>query len=251
MNASDDLASLRAELSQLRKDTAQLRKEMNDLRRFITIEYEDEETGGDRTRATGINLRCGALFFHHPTEPNRPQMFLAAGAEDQGPCISIWGSDQKARIILTVEKDEPRIALKTREFKDAVLLHADPASGLGLIAAFENGLPRALIKAGPDSSGAVAVVHDDGRTRACLRSTATAGEIFVATPDLKTAIKLTSHSHHGGGTLTVHDQNGKPAIILGTVQGYGGSIILNDPEGIPYATLPDAKKMQGEDEDGD
>lgn len=241
MTAPDDIASLQAEFAKLRKDTDRLRKELNDLHRFINVEYAD-----DKTTPTNINIRCCILTIAHPDVPNRSQMVICAGGEDSGPFISFWGSDEKVRMVLKVEKDQPHITLFGSDLKEAVLLQTDAADGRGCIGVFDKGKPRAIMKAVPDGSGGIAVLHDDNKGRAILRSTAKHGEMIFGTPDLKTAIKLTSDSGCGGGTLIVHGPTGKPAVILGTLAGFGGSVILNDPEGIRYAALPDPAKLDAD-----
>jgi hypothetical protein len=238
MTAPDDIASLQAEFAKLRKDTDRLRKELNDLRRFITVEYAD-----DKTTPTNINIRCYLLQLANPDVPNRSQMDLCAGAKDAGPFISLWGSDEKSRMTLKVEKDEPHITLFGPDLKDAVILQADPADGCGVIGVLDKGKPRAIMKANPDGAGVIGVLHDDNHARVMLRSTAEHGEILLATPALKTAIKLTSEGRSGGGTLTVHGHGGKPAVILSSMEVFGGCVILNDPEGIRYTSLPDPAKL--------
>ncbi len=245
MTAPDDLAALRAEIAQLRQATDRLRRELNDLHRFITVEHDDDGN------ATNICVRCAILTLSRPDAADRFQIFITAGPGDTGPCISMLGSDGKPRILLTLEKDDPCITLRAPGGTDAVLLRADAATGRGLVGALDNGKSRAILQAVEGDAGAVAVVHDDGRPRVCLRSTATDGEIFVSTRDLKTAIKLTTNSQYGGGTLIVHSHSGKPAVILSTLAGYGGAIILNDPEGIPYVTLPDPKTQADAEDDAD
>ena len=241
MNPTDEIAALRNELSLLRKDTDSLRRELDDLRRFISVDHDEDG------KATDIIIRCAALFLSRSDTADRHQVFIAAGPGDSGPCISMLGTDGIPRILLTLEKDDPRIVLRGPGGTDAVLLHAHPATGCGMVAVLDNGKPRALIRATDDDAGVISAVHDDGKPRVCIRSTGEHGEIFVTTHDSETAIKLTTKSLGGGGTLTVHGHGGKPAVILGTIGGYGGCIILNDPEGIPYITLPDPKTDHGED----
>jgi len=242
MSTAQETAALRAELAQLRKDTDRLRKEVTELRQFINVEH-DEDTG----QPTNICIsRCALIGFSRPDAPRGMQMLICAGPGDSGPCVSLYGSDEKGRIILSVEKDVPQIVINTPEHQNTVLLTAD-AEGRGLLAALDNGKPRALLKAGPDGAGVAAVVHDNGQARVCLRATEKDGELFVVNGELKTAIKLSSISQHGGGTLVLHGHGPKPAVILSTVQGLGGCIILNDPEGIPFVTLPDPQKMTDEE----
>ena len=231
-----------SELTALRKEIAELRKEVKDLRRFITIQH-DENTG----EPCSISIRCCVLSFVHPDAPGRIQMLFTTHPD--GPGIGIWDSHEKCRIFLGVENDDPQITLRTAEGKDAVLLRADPEDGRGLVAVLDNGNPRALMKAGPDNAGVVSVVHDDGMTRVCLRSTENDGTFMVASLDMQAAVKITSESFDGGGTLTVNGFNGKPAVILGSTERIGGTVIVNGPDGKPAASLPDAgfEKEDGEE----
>ena len=238
MNPTDEIAALRTEL-------AELRKEMNALRRFITIEF-DEGTG----EPTNINIHCAHMIFSHPAVPGRSQMFIGAGPE--GPCVSLWDSRQRSRVLLSVENDVPLITLRTPELKDVVLLRADPADGRGLVAVLDNGNPRALMKAGTDNAGVVSVVHDDGMTRVTMHGTEDVGSLMVASLDMQAAVKLTSQSLHGGGTLTVNGPNGRPSVILSHNGPLGGAVLINDPEGKIIASLPDAGfGKKDEDEQGD
>jgi hypothetical protein len=242
MSTAKETAALRAELAQLRKDTDRLRKEVTELRQFIHVEYDE-----DTKQPTDICInRCAFITFSRADAPRGTQMLICAGPGDSGPSVSLWGSDEKGRIILSVEKDIPQIVINTPEHQNTVLLTAD-AEGRGLLAALDNGKPRALIKAAPDGAGAVAALHDNGQARVCLRATEKDGELIVLNGNLKTAIKLSSVSQHGGGTFVLHGHSSKPAVILTTAQALGGCIILNDPEGIPFVTLPDPHKMTDEE----
>ena len=245
MNPNDETTALRAELAELRKETTALRREMNALRRFITIEF-DEDTG----EPFNINIRCACILFAHPAVPGRSQMFIGAGP--QGPGIGLWDSTEKCRVFLGVENDDPLISLYTAERKDAVLLRADPADGRGIVAVLDNGNPRALMKAGTDNAGVVSVVHDDGMTRVTMHGTEDVGSLMVASLDMQAAVKLTSQSLHGGGTLTVNGPNGKPSVILGYNGCLGGAVLVNDPDGKIIASLPGAgfgkKDDDGEEE---
>jgi len=236
MTDTEEIASLRAELAQIRKETDLLKRDMRALTRFITIEYDDDQ------QPTNINLRCCVLSFAHPEVPGRMQMFM--GATSEGPFISLWDSKEKGRVFLSVEKDDPRITLHTAELKDAVVLRADPADGRGLIAALDNGQPRALIKAAPDGAGVVACVHDDGNSRVFLRGSEDEGSLHVVSMDMKSVIKLTSTSRAGGGTLTLNTPAGNPAVILGYEPKFGGCVIVNNAEGKIAASLPDPDKLR-------
>jgi len=236
MSTSDEIATLRAELAELRKQADRLREEMDGLTRFIRVAYDKNG------KPTHINITCWLMEFAHPDDPNRVQIVLGAGKKGSGPYISLWGEDSKARMSLMLEKDEPIIRVLAPGLKHAVLITA-PKDGRGLVGVFDNGNPRAVMKAGVDNAGVVSVVHDDGHTRATLHGSEEEGAVMVATMDMKTAIKLSSKSLHGGGTLTVNGMNGKPAVILSSLDPFGGCIILKDAAGNTTVTLPDPGKI--------
>ena len=233
MNPTDEIAALRNELSLLRKETAALRKEMNTLHRYIHVQLDE-----DTDEVTGITISCLAVSFIHPAVPGRMQMLFMATTD--GPSVGLWDSREKCRIFLGVEGDQPLITIRTAELKDAVLLRTDPAGRLGLIAVLDNGNPRALMKAGTDNAGVVSVVHDDGQTRVTMHGSEDVGSLIVCTLDMQAAVKLTSQSLHGGGTLTVNGPNGQASVILSHNGPLGGAVLVNGPDGTPIASLPDA-----------
>ena len=110
-----------------------------------------KDTGEPRN----LNLRCGVILFQQPEAPHKSQMLIAAS--DAGPVISLWDSQEKGRLVLSVEQDDPQVILHTAEGKEAVLFRANPADGRGFVIVFDNGHPRAVMKAGPDNAGVVSV----------------------------------------------------------------------------------------------
>ncbi|HEV7403813.1 MAG TPA: hypothetical protein VGO11_12830 [Chthoniobacteraceae bacterium] len=113
-----------AELAHLRQEVATMRKQLNAVLRFVTIEV-DEGTG----EPVNMNLRCGVVLFQNPHDPQKTQMFM--GGSEEGPFVSLWDSQEKGRVVLSVEKDVPTVTLYTGELKQAVLLEAHPATGRG------------------------------------------------------------------------------------------------------------------------
>ncbi len=220
------------ELAHLRQEVALLRKQMNDLRRFITIETEEDS---DEPRS--MNLRCGVVMMQNPHAPHQTQIFM--GGSENGPSLSLWDSHEKGRVILSVEKDVPTVTLHTVELKEAVLLRADPADGRGLVAAFDNGKPRALIKAGEGDSGSISVVHDDGRSRITMHGTEDSACLLAVNADLQAVVKVSSDGPSGGGAVVVNNSMGKPAAFM-VCGPQGGAVVTNDPDGQPAASLPDA-----------
>lgn len=220
-----------AELAHLRQEVAVLRKQMNDLLHFITIE---REKGAEVP--SGMNLRCGVIMFQHPDEPQKTQMFMGGGAE--GPFVSLWDSKEKGRVVLSVEKDEPRVTLYTGEVMPAVVLLANPDDGCGLVAAYDNGRPRAFIKAGEGDAGCVSICHDDGHARITMRGSENEGCLMAVSPDMKAVVKISSDGPNGGGVVVVNGSNGHPSAFL-TSGPEGGAVIVNGPDGKPAASLPD------------
>ncbi len=221
-----------SELAHLRQEVASLRKQMNALLRFITIE-RDEET----QEPFNMNLRCGVVVFQNPHEPRTSQMYMGGSAE--GPCLSLYDSKEKVRVCLSVEKDVPAVTLYAAEMKPAVLLEVDPATGRGLVAALDNGKPRALIKAGDGDSGSISVVHDDGHSRITMHGKEDSACLLVVNADMKPVAKIASDGPCGSGVVVVHDPMGKPAAFL-THGPAGGAVVVNGNDGQPSASLPDA-----------
>ncbi len=229
------------EIANLRQEVAKLRQQMDALLHFITIEME-----GKTRQPRSMLLRCSVITMEKAEAPHDAQMHISAS--ENGPAIGLWDSRQKGRLILSVEKDEPRLTLHTAELKDAVLLHADQAEGRGLVAVLDNGNPRALMKAGPDNSGAISVVHDDGQSRVTLYGTEDSGTVLLANPDMKATVKISAETELGGGQIVVNGPNGKPAVIVCHHHGIGGVVLTNGTDGQPAASLPDAGYGNQDDE---
>ena len=229
-----------AEFSHLRQEVATLRKQMNALLRFITIETEE-----DSEEPRNMNLRCGVAMFQNPHEPHATQMFMGGSAD--GPFLSLWDSQGKGRVILSVEKDVPTVTLHTAEMKEAVLLRANPEDSCGLVAVFDSGKPRALIKAGKGDSGSVSVVHDDGRTRITMHGKEDSGCLLAVNADLQAVVKISSDGPAGGGLVVVSSPTGKPVAFM-SYGPKGGAVVVNGPDGQPAASLPDAGFDRGKPE---
>ena len=231
------------ELASLRQEVPKLRQEMNALRRFITI-----ETHPDTGEPRNMNLRCTVLAFEQPEVANGIQMLLSAN--EAGPVIALWDRQQKSRVVLSVEGDDPQVTLHTAEGKDAILLRADPADGRGLIAVFDNGNPRAIMKAAPDNAGVVSVLHGDGHARVILHATEGTGTLMTTNPDMKTTVKISSETAMGGGMIVVNDPNGKASVLLSHHHGLGGAVLTNGVDGQPSGSLPTAGFGKKGDEEG-
>lgn len=151
-------------------------------------------------------------------------------------------------VSLTVEKDAPMMTVMTAAGDEAVLLTSDPKAGLGMVAAYDNGKPRAFIRAAPGGSGFVSVVHDDGQARVTMHGTEETGCLMTINPDMKATVKISSDGRTGGGLVVVNGPNGKPAAFL-THDVAGGVVMVNGPDGQPSASLPDVGFDRGKREE--
>jgi hypothetical protein len=189
------------------------------------------------------DLRCGVAVFQNRQEPHSTQIIMGGSAD--GPFLSLWDSKEKGRVILSVQHDVPTVTLCTAEVKEAVLLRADPRDGRGLVAAFDNGKPRALISDG--DSGSVSIVHDDGHSRITMHGTEDSGSLLAVNADMKPVVNVSSAGPFGGGLVVVNSHTGKPAAFM-SYGPKGGAVIVNGPHGQPTASLPDAGFDQGRQE---
>src|SRR4051794_26092861 len=87
----------KTEIARLAAEVAELRHQLAELRRFFSIERSEDAPDQPKS----LTVRCTAVHLQDPTDPSRTQGILSASQE--GPCLSLWGSDQKARLILRVE----------------------------------------------------------------------------------------------------------------------------------------------------
>jgi hypothetical protein len=217
------------EIARLTAEVAELRHQVAELRQFFSIERS--ENAPDLPKA--LTLRCTAIHLQDPTDPSRTQGFFSASQE--GPCLSLWGSDQKARMILRVEAGGTMCQLFGPDLKLAVELQVDEANCRGQVGVLEAGKPRTVMKAS-ETGGVVSVVHDDNHARVMLHADAECGELIAVNQDLQTSVKISSDGL-SGGLVTVHSNTGKPGVVLaGTA--IGGLVMVNDSNGKLRDSLP-------------
>ena len=219
---------LNAEVERLSNEVTLLRQQLAELRQFFTIEECDTLPGKPQV----LSLRCSVLHLQNASNPENLQGLLAAG--ENGPVLTLWGSDQQARLILKVEKGGPQIQLG-KNLESGVDISVDEATGRGQVAVMEAGKPRAVLKAS-ETGGAVSVLHDDNHPRALLHATAESGEFIAVNQDLKTSVKISSDGLDGG-LVTVHGSNGRPLVALSGGK-VGGLVLVNDTKGKVRASLP-------------
>jgi hypothetical protein len=225
------------EISQLKKEVATLKEQLRELRSFFTIETLD-----DPPHHKIMHMRCWGVTIVNPTNPGQTQGMIY-GSED-GPSISLSGLDERARVIMDVEKNQGHIRVYQDEMKQIVDIGLD-ANGKAQVGVLHEGKPRAVIKATPEI-GIVSAVHDDGAVRAVMSSHFDHGEFMVVGGDMKAAVKLSADGMDGGGYVTVNHANGKAALILSSTH-LGGGIISCDSRGGELAVWPGKKST----EDGD
>ena len=218
MSLKDDLSTLRTELEALRTEVTDLRKEMKTLRKFISIEVDE-----DTREPIGMNMRCGVIVLTHPDVPNHNQAYIGASAN--GPYMLMMDHRNKARVFFAVEKNEPKLVLRSAEVNDAVLLRVDPVSGRGLIAALDNGKPRAVMQAANDGSGAISAVHDDGKTRIAMRSEPPGGEILATNSAMKITVKIKAEGMRLDHYLAMYFQDFSRSELQKAIE--GGHVRLN------------------------
>ena len=220
------------ELQQLKKQVAELRAELDDLGQHFAVENFD---GG----AKNVNLSCTALTLLNTENPNQIQGMLCGGPD--GPELVLWGPDQKPRLTVRVDPaGVPSVELLDAAGRVAILLGRD-SLGQTSVGVFDQGRPRAALKAS-DQCGIVSAVHNGGQTRATMVGMEDAGEIMLVNPDMKVAVKLSTRGQHGEGLITVNHSNGKAAVILASLPDHG-CVLVNDRAGQMKYSLPSPKDL--------
>ena len=236
MDTEAELARLRQTILKLETEQIESRHQLSRLQQQV-----DEITGFfkiTRPKQPGeapvASLHCSGVYLLDPEDPKRLRAFFLAGLE--GPCISILGEDEQARVTLSVGKDGARVKLSAKGAKPAVELWCEEETGRGQVVVYEAGKPRALMKASKEG-GIVGVVHDDGHSRAFMISSQTeGGEIMTVTPDMKAGVKISAASPHGG-FIAVNRTNGKAGVLIACTP-LSGAVVVNDAKGKLLASLP-------------
>src|SRR5882724_2710401 len=181
------IAGLETEQAEARKQFSKLQQQVAELNHFFNI-GRPKEPGEPPV----LLINCSGVYLRHPENPNQMQGFLSASAE--GPCLSMFGSDEKARLAMTVGKEGARLQFSAQGSTAAVELWVEDGTGRGHVQVYEAGKPRALMKAAKEG-GIVGVVHDDGHSRAFMISSETeGGEILTVTPDMQPGVKISASS---------------------------------------------------------
>ena len=220
-----------SELEQLRKEVAGLKQQLRELGRFICI----NETASGKEK---LVIKCSSIRLVDPEDDERAQCSLWAGEE--GPQFKLYDQNEDLRVAIKVDKEEGGlIQVFQPEEKLAVHIGQDTHKHAS-VGVFDQGKPRAAIKASADA-GMISAVHDGGQTRAVMMSQENSGELFLMNPDMKVVVKLSSKSQDDGGFITVNHSNGKAAVILSTLPDVG-AVIVTDRGGNAKHSLPDPNK---------
>jgi hypothetical protein len=237
-----EVARLTQENAKLAKDFATLQHRFTEISQCIHVEHPDEGVEGRPM----LSLRCSIISLVHPDKPNCTAGIL--GATREGAYLWLYGDggiEGKARVTLDVENNAGRLLLLGKEAKESVQLWNVEPNGRGHIAVYENGKPRALVKAMDQGGGAVSVVHDDGTPRAGMVSTEEkGGEMFAVTPDMQMGVKITGEIP-GGGSVIVNHTDGKAGVILGCVEDHG-AVVIKDSKGNFVTGFPMPKDPEEE-----
>lgn len=243
-----------AEIAELKEQVAVLRQQMKELKQFIRYQPPGEDDDG-KPQAAYLDLQCTFFRLVHPSDQSYAPVRMMCHPD--GSFISICAKNEKARIVMSMEKEvpelslhgtdgkckarmyldegEPRLDLYGPEDKVGVQIRVQGEAGRGVMGVCEAGKPRAGMRA-TEFGGAVSAVYDDGHSRITMVSTEDNGELLAISQDMKTGVKISANGPDGG-FLTVNHQNGKAGVILATTALSGG-IILNDPQGNVVAMLP-------------
>lgn len=208
---------IEAQLSELRKELAGVRKELSDLRQFYNIIPAE----GDKPAL--LNLRCCILTLADPDRATEAQAMFAASAD--GPYLSMFGKDGRARLHFSIDGDAGFFDLKAKGGETAVLLHAQADSERGEAVVFDAGKPAVALKSTPPG-GAVVVLHEDGTPRAVMHSKPDSGEVLVLDSSIQPVAKMFASEF--GGVVAVSPPGGQPAALMSAGNKNGGAVMVMD-----------------------
>ena len=255
--ATPPFMNTETEIETLKKEVARLRREMDEYRQFIHY-HPPGKDDDDRDCPAYLTIRCSILTVVNPSPPSQTQIFIIGSR--LGPSFMMVGQDEKTRILMQLEKDQPEISLLgddhqhkaclrvdngepsfelyAKESKIGVQLKVVGKEGRGQVGVCEAGKARAVMKA-TDTGAAISAVHDDGHARITMVSQLENGHLMAVTPDMKVGVKIAADGLDGG-VITVNNRNGKPGVILSNI-GIGGAVVVQDPHGNIIGQLPSAE----------
>lgn len=242
------------EINALKQEVARLRREMDEYRQFIRYNPASR-TDDDQPEAAYITIRCAIFQLAHPSDSSRSQVNIMGGPN--GGFVSVMGKDEKSRIVMNVENDEPSLSLMGKdnqykaslrleqgepwfelygnEGKVGVQLRVVGEAGRGQVGVCESGKARAVMKA-TELGGVLSAVHDDGHPRITMNSTESNGELCAVTPDMKIGVRIAADGMDGG-YITINRANGNAGVILSNTP-LGGTVIVLDQQNNITGHLP-------------
>ena len=218
-----------SEIQQLRQELDALKKEFQDLRRFLRVDPPAAE-GQPPT----LNLACTTLSLCSPQGQQRGLLL----ADDTGACLSLYGNDLAERIFLGVEDDATLLSFQNAAQETTLQLYAAAESGRGEISVFENGTPRAVVKAFDGGFGSVAVTNEDGTPSVGMCSLKTGGQLVLMNPEKKIVVRLASDTEMApeGGMIFVSRKDGQPVVGMNASAG-GGAVMVMDEKDFSVALM--------------
>jgi hypothetical protein len=164
-------AELENEVTQLKTELAALREEFSHAVR-INRDEEGKITCSQVT-ATFVNTETLVLMKDEMRESAG-----MIGTDDQGPYLSFWGDNNRARLILRVTKNAGELEIFDEDLKSAVRVFADEQRQGHVVVFSPGGIPRAVMK-GMDTGGAIAALNENGAPRAVVHSQKGKGEMAI------------------------------------------------------------------------
>ncbi len=192
---------LQSEIAKLRSELAALREEFN---KVIRIDRDDDGTiCSSAIRSTIISSENFIIENEH-----RKILGMMSSDED-GPCISLSGSDDRARLLLRVTQNAASVKILGDDLETAVEMFSDEDRQGNVVVFSPGNIPRALMK-GMEKGGAVSALSPEGKTRAVLHSINDKGEVAVVGEKALAKMSATE----GGGSLSIYDQEGKKGAAM-------------------------------------
>ncbi|HMJ05219.1 MAG TPA: hypothetical protein VK474_03090, partial [Chthoniobacterales bacterium] len=164
------LADLQAEVATLRDEVARLREE---AALFFTVHRDDDGTVLD------TQLRCWMLHCEVVNLRRRDsdQSYGMIGIEEDGPCVALWGEDQRAHALLRVTGNRGELELLGADHHPVVHLLEHEGHGHAVVLS-PGGIPRVVMK-GAENGGNVTAVDPAGKACAVLYSSDRHGGLAV------------------------------------------------------------------------
>jgi hypothetical protein len=139
------------------------------------------------------------------------------GTDEEGPYLSFWGDNDRARLILRVTDNAGELEIFDEDLKPAVRVFADEHRQGHVTVFSPGGIPRAIMKA-METGGGIAALNEKGAPLAIVHSQKGKGEVVIV--DQKVKAKLFGTDE--GGLLTVFDKEGaRGATLVASTMGNG------------------------------